>query len=330
MPLIWAPVRPSMPSGFSRKSIVASETILLSSVIANRCSAASRSEPGGRMISDPRWAIRLVTRAKASRPLSVNSIVTMGSWVFWSTFCSGFLMSVPDSSESSSSTKKRCTDSGWLGARSASITTMPWGTLSTSLLAGGPLRKGVSWSASVPARARPGPSASSSRHSLSFGTSSAPRGGPRIDSKSTSSSSQLRGRAGDQPLVGPEEVEAVLRRVVVAVGLLERGALGLARGVGALGLRLGLRGQLDRLEERLRAGERRVGPAVAEHVGLPVVELQLARWCPPARSRGRRSARRAGRSRSGRRPRAGSRARRRRGRRCACGSSRSRRRSPRA
>ena len=190
MPLICAPVRPSMPSGFSRKSIVASETILLSSVIANRCRAASRSEPGGRMISDPRWAIRLVTRANPSRPLSVNSIVTMGSWVCWSKFCSGFLMSVPDSSESSSSTKNRCTDSGWLGARSASSTTMPCGTLSTSLLAGGPLRKGGSSSVGVPARPT-GKRASCSRHSLPFGTSPAPRGGPRIDSKSTSSSSQV-------------------------------------------------------------------------------------------------------------------------------------------
>ena len=190
MPLIWAPVRPSMPSGFSRKSIVASETILLSSVIAKRWSAASRSEPGGRMISDPRWAIRLVTRAKASRPLSVNSIVTMGSWVCWSKFCSGFLMSVPDSSESSSSTKKRCTDSGWFSARSASTTTMPCGTLSTSLSAGGPLRNGGSGSLSSPA-CPTGIAASASAHSLAFGTSSAPRGGPRIDSKSTSSSSQV-------------------------------------------------------------------------------------------------------------------------------------------
>ncbi len=190
MPLICAPVRPSMPSGFSRKSIVASETILLSSVIAKRCRAASRSVPGGRMISDPRCAIRLVTRANASRPLSVNSIVTMGSWVCWSKFCSGFLMSVPDSSESSSSTKKRCTDSGWLGARSASSTTMPCGTLSTSLLAGGPLRKGAVSSLLSPA-VPTGTFASSSAHSLPLGTSSAARGGPRIDSKSTSSSLQV-------------------------------------------------------------------------------------------------------------------------------------------
>ena len=105
MPLICAPVRPSMPSGFSRKSIVANDTIWLSRVMANRCRPASRGEPGGRITSDPRSAIRLVTVAKACLPSSVNSIVTMGSWVCWSVFCSGFLMSRPDSSESSSSTK---------------------------------------------------------------------------------------------------------------------------------------------------------------------------------------------------------------------------------
>ena len=48
--------------------------------------------------------IRFVTLANRLRPLSVNSIVTMGSFVFGSKFCSGFLMSDPDSSESSSST----------------------------------------------------------------------------------------------------------------------------------------------------------------------------------------------------------------------------------
>ena len=50
--------------------------------------------PGGRMIFEPRSAIRLVTRAKASRPSSVNSIVTTGAFVFGSVLASGFLMSV--------------------------------------------------------------------------------------------------------------------------------------------------------------------------------------------------------------------------------------------
>ena len=105
MPSICAPVRPSMPSGFWRKSIVASETIWLSSVIAKRWNACSLSEPGGWMIFAPRSAIRLVTRAKASRPSSENSIVTTGAFVFGSNCCSGLRMSSPESSESSSSTK---------------------------------------------------------------------------------------------------------------------------------------------------------------------------------------------------------------------------------
>ena len=104
MPLIWAPVRPSMPSGFSWKSIVASETIWLSSVIAKRWNAASGGSPGALIWLAPRSAIRLVTAANRFRPSSVNSIVTIGSCVFGSVFCSGFLMSDPDSSESSSST----------------------------------------------------------------------------------------------------------------------------------------------------------------------------------------------------------------------------------
>ena len=93
-----------MPSGFWRKSIVASETIWLSSEIAKRWNLFSFGVPGA-MIFEPRSAIRRVTRAKASRPLSVNSIVTIGSLVFGSVFASGFLMSEPVSSESSSSTK---------------------------------------------------------------------------------------------------------------------------------------------------------------------------------------------------------------------------------
>ena len=110
---IGAPVRPSMPSGLSWKSIVASETIWLSSVIAKRWKKSSGGEPCGTFgqsgetpasvsQSRPRSAIRFVTRAKASRPLSVNSIVTSGSLVFGSNCCSGFLMSLPFSSESSS------------------------------------------------------------------------------------------------------------------------------------------------------------------------------------------------------------------------------------
>ncbi len=105
MPLICAPVRPSIPSGFSAKSIVASETILLSSVIAKRWKACSRGVPGGSSWLAPRWASRLVAAANALRPVSVNCIDTIGSWVCWSVAASGLVTSAPESSESSSSTK---------------------------------------------------------------------------------------------------------------------------------------------------------------------------------------------------------------------------------
>ena len=161
------------------------------------------------MISEPRWAIRLVTRANASRPLSVNSIVTMGSWVFWSMFCSGFLMSEPDSSESSSSTKKRCTESGWLGARSASITTMPCGTFSTWL----PGRAGrcrawrLGWSSDAGSAVadrhlRPAPR----RTRCPSGCRRRSRGGPRIALEVRQQLLAAGVRAGDQPLVGTEQV----------------------------------------------------------------------------------------------------------------------------
>ena len=101
----------------------------------------------------PRSAIRLVTRAKASRPWSENSIDTSGAFVLGSVLASGFLMSSPESSESSSSTVKRLICGGWLGVRSCSTTTTPSGTLITREPDGGP----------------PEPSSSSSvRHSVSL------------------------------------------------------------------------------------------------------------------------------------------------------------------
>ena len=124
------------------------------------------------MILEPRSAIRLVTRANASRPLSVNSIVTTG-WLFWSVAAFGFLMSVPLSSVSSSSTKKRLICGGWFSTRSASTTTMPLGTSITREPAGGP----------------PEPSASSSsRHAVSLAYSGA---SPGSESKSESTSLQV-------------------------------------------------------------------------------------------------------------------------------------------
>ena len=93
--------------------------------------------PGGRITFEPRWAIRLVTRANAFRPVSVKSIVTIGCWLL-SKFCSGFLTWSPESSESSSITNSRWIDFGWLGTGSASTTTMPCGTSITLLPARGP------------------------------------------------------------------------------------------------------------------------------------------------------------------------------------------------
>ena len=129
-----------MPSGFWTKSIVASETIWLSSVIAKRWKNCDLSLVPGESVeaSKPRCAIRFVTRANASRPLSVNSIVTSGAFVFGSVPAFGFLMSSPESSESSSSTVKRLIWGGWLGAGSCSRTTTPSGTLMMEEPAGGP------------------------------------------------------------------------------------------------------------------------------------------------------------------------------------------------
>ena len=135
---IWAPVRPSIPSGFWTKSIVASETILLSSVIAKRWKACSLEVPGGRITREPRSASRFVARAKAFRPESVNSIVTTGPPVCWSFCALGFLMSEPESSESSSMTKNCCSVGGWFFWCSAWTMTMPCGTLTTVLPDGGP------------------------------------------------------------------------------------------------------------------------------------------------------------------------------------------------
>ena len=83
----------------------------------------------------------------------MNSIVTTGALVFGSNCCSGFVMSLPESSESSSITKNRLICGGWFSARSASTTTTPSGTLITCEPLGGP----------------PDPSASSSDlHSVPF------------------------------------------------------------------------------------------------------------------------------------------------------------------
>ena len=145
-----------MPSGSSCQSIVALETISLSRVIAKRWKLAWGSEPGGRTIFEPRSATRAVTFWNALRPSSVNSNVTTGCCVVGSVCCSGFLTSLPDSSESSSSTKNWLNGTllGRSSGRSFWTITIPRGTLITRLPDGGPF----------------GPSSSScGAHSVSFG-----------------------------------------------------------------------------------------------------------------------------------------------------------------
>ena len=71
----------------------------LSSRIAKWCEAAIGfwRPPLSAALSAPRWAISRVVWANASRPLSVNSIVTIGAPpVPFSKFCSGFLISLPE------------------------------------------------------------------------------------------------------------------------------------------------------------------------------------------------------------------------------------------
>ena len=56
LPEIWAPVEPSMPSGFSRQLMYGAETSSLSSAIAKCCEVWSGSPPSA--LSAPRWATR--------------------------------------------------------------------------------------------------------------------------------------------------------------------------------------------------------------------------------------------------------------------------------
>ena len=77
-PEICEPVRPSMPSGFWRKSMYGVEISSSSSTIA-KCWLASAGS-GARMPTErlPRSAISRVTSCQILRPLSVNSNVTFG------------------------------------------------------------------------------------------------------------------------------------------------------------------------------------------------------------------------------------------------------------
>ena len=101
-PEIWAPVRPSIPSGFSAKLMIGRVLTSLSRTTAKWPESASASSAPGRPIacSWPRWAIARVTSWNASRPPSVKSKVTFG-WSNSSVSCFGLVMSVPESAGSS-------------------------------------------------------------------------------------------------------------------------------------------------------------------------------------------------------------------------------------
>ena len=78
------------------------ETSSLSSAIAKWCELCFGSGLSGLALSAPRWATWLVIFWNAFWPLSLKSKVTIGSLPpRWSKFCSGFLMSVPESPGSS-------------------------------------------------------------------------------------------------------------------------------------------------------------------------------------------------------------------------------------
>ena len=143
-PEICAPVRPSMPSGFSAKLMIGRDTISPSRTIAklpeNWSATSGGALAGGWVVaakyaSAPRSAISRVTSWKAARPSSVNSKVTFGWLVVWSKPCSGLVMSSPESAGRSRRTKywevpvwlSSSSVSGLSGG-SSSTTTVPCGT----------------------------------------------------------------------------------------------------------------------------------------------------------------------------------------------------------
>ena len=80
-PEISAPVRPSIPSGFSAKLMIGRVTASLSRTTAKwpeSAAASWRRRPARSPAPAPRWAIRRVTSWNASRPSSVKPKVTLG------------------------------------------------------------------------------------------------------------------------------------------------------------------------------------------------------------------------------------------------------------
>ena len=99
MPEIWAPVRPSIPSGFSTKLMIGRETTSLSRTTAKLSEAsdacAASTTPGPPV--EAALGDLLGDLLELSRPSSVKSKVTFGWLVVGSNFCSGSLMSAPES-----------------------------------------------------------------------------------------------------------------------------------------------------------------------------------------------------------------------------------------
>jgi hypothetical protein len=146
LPEIWAPVRPSIPCGLSMKLMIGWVTIWLSRTTekcCEYCSAAAELKVPGGAVALPRSAIVRVTSSNAVRPVSVKSNVTLGWLVVGSKFCSGFVMSVPESAGRSRSTYWGCEESSaglwervFVSLVGASTTTVPCGT-ETILVPGG-------------------------------------------------------------------------------------------------------------------------------------------------------------------------------------------------
>ena len=133
-PEIWAPVAPSMPSGFSCQLMYGAEISSLSSAIAKCCEVWIGAWPSA--LSAPRWATLRVIAWNALRPLSVKLKVTMG-WLLtpWSKLCSGLRISVPERPGRSWMTHQRSGLGPSSDGRSARSTSTPAGTSMTSAFA---------------------------------------------------------------------------------------------------------------------------------------------------------------------------------------------------
>ena len=111
-----------MPAGFSTKLMIGRVTTSLSRTIekwSEYCEACSAETTPGGASARPRSAMFLVTSSNFGRPSSVKSKVTFGRpEPCCSKFCSGFVMSKPESAGRSRRTKN---SSGPFAASSVSV-----------------------------------------------------------------------------------------------------------------------------------------------------------------------------------------------------------------